>query len=197
MPALSNVVVTEFCNLCNDAYTSWLTRKYLFDLNPDFAEFKHPHYEHFFQRLSDITQKYWLHQLAKLHDPAVQSGQINLTISYVIEYGQWDSDTATILKDLQSKMISLASSIKMARNKLLSHNDLASILTGGPLGAFDPGEDVKYFDNLKQFANLVHDKVVGGFFPFDDFVQNDVEIFVHCFKVGKSRIFGKEQNTHI
>lgn len=192
MPALNSVVIIEFCNLCNDAYTSWQTRKYLFDLNPDLAEFQQPHYEHFFARLADISQKYWLHQLAKLHDPAVQSGQINLTINYVTEYGQWDDETATTLKALQNKMLALATPLKTARNKLLSHNDLASILKAEPLGAFAPGEDVEYFDNLKRFANIVHEKVVGSFFPFDDFVRNDIEMFVHCFKIGRETIFGSQ-----
>jgi hypothetical protein len=74
MSAHSKEVVKEFCVLCDWLMQSWAMRKYLFDKNPDFDKLREPRYEHFFFRLHKITQEYWLHQLAKLHDPAVHGG---------------------------------------------------------------------------------------------------------------------------
>ena len=98
MSAHSKVVIDKFCELCFWLHQSCQTRKSLFDENPDWDNLKQPHYEHFFWRLSVILQEYWLHQLAKLHDPAVQGGNINLSIDYMIDYGQWDPKTDSQLK---------------------------------------------------------------------------------------------------
>jgi hypothetical protein len=162
-------------------------RKYLFDENPNFEELRKPRCEHFFDRVHKITQEYWLHQLAKLHDPAVQggpSGHINLSVDYIIDYGQWDEKTKKDLVDLRRKMLALAKPIKDARNKILSHNDLATILESRELGGFDPGEDEAYFCCLGQFASIVSETVTGEPFLPDDLVKNDVEAFMQCFNRG-------------
>ncbi len=181
MSAHSKVVIDKFCELCFWLHQSCQTRKSLFDENPDWDNLKQPHYEHFFWRLSVILQEYWLHQLAKLHDPAVQGGNINLSIDYMIDYGQWDPKTDSELKELRAKMASLATPIKKARNKLLSHNDLAVILQSEELGKFEPGKEEEYFEFLRQFASLVR----GELFVYDDNVRNDIEVFMACFNRGR------------
>jgi AbiU2 len=117
-----------------------------FDENPDLVIIQEPRYASFFNRLSEITQEYWLHQLAKMHDPAKDKvGNVNLTIDYMLEYGDWDEDTKSKLGELREQMDALSSKIKEERNKRLSHNDLAIIKEAKNLGAFDPGADVAYF----------------------------------------------------
>ena len=77
MSALSQRIVDEFWELCNVAHECWLARRGLFEDNPDrdylFNTFCGP----FLLHLSNMTQQHVLHQIAKLHDPAVQSGNIN------------------------------------------------------------------------------------------------------------------------
>ena len=189
--ALSSKVVKEFCELCNRAHVSWSIRKHFFDENPDVKYLKTSRYESLFFNLSEIIQEHWLLQLAKLHDPAVQGGQINLTINYIIEYGNWEASIESELKRLRNEMLILNAPIRIARNKILSHNDLASILNGGSLGRFNVGDDIKYFACLQDFANLIYDKTVGGPWPFDDLVQNDVAAFMNCFKRGSVLIDGE------
>ena len=127
-------------------------------------------------RLSVMAHEYWLHQVAKLHDPAVQGGKINLTLRYIIEYGGWDQGTAGKLKTLCAKLEAFAQEIRDARNQILSHNDLSVIIAGTPLGAFEKDKDVNYFDCLQEFVDLVHDEAIGGPYPFNDLVKDDAAI---------------------
>jgi AbiU2 len=184
MPAHSKEVVERFCELCDWLFQSWQLRKYLFDENPSLSNLQNPRYEHLFYRLNVITQEYWLHQLAKLHDPAVQGGQnghINLSIDYMIDYGHWNESTKATLVDLRTEMSTLAKPIKDARNKLLSHNDLEIILSSKELGCFNPGEDETYFSCLHKFASLITETVSGQPFIYDDLVRNDIEVFIQIF----------------
>ena len=191
MPALSEEVIGKFCGLCMWTHDTWLLRKYLFDKNPDEAKLKHPRYEHFFARLQLVLQEHWLLQLAKLHDPAVQNKQINLTIDYIIDYGNWDSSTHAELKQLRDKMVMLVdASIRKARNKALSHNDLAAILSDAVLGEFTEGKDIEYFESLQAFVNVVANQVLDETFQFEKFVLSDIGAFMNCFNAGFSQIDG-------
>ncbi|MBU3697982.1 hypothetical protein [Dechloromonas sp.] len=180
-------MIEKFFGLCDWLLQVWQMQKFLFDENPNESVLREPRYAHFFYRLQVVLQEHWLHQLAKLHDPAVQggaNGHINLSLDYIIEYGQWDAQTEAKLKDLKSRMSSLAKPVRDARNKVLSHNDLAVLLTSKELGAFDPGEDEQYFIRLREFASLVTESALGEPFVYDDLVENDVSSFMHAFLRG-------------
>jgi hypothetical protein len=120
-----------------------------------------------FARLSIVSQEHLLHEICKLHDPAVQQNQVNLGIDYIVRFGGWDDATKLQLSELQAKLRELADKLRQVRNKVLSHNDLETILEGETLGRFPDGEDIEYFKNLQNFANIVHRAVIG-----DDFVFN-------------------------
>jgi hypothetical protein len=187
MSAHSKQVVDEFCNLCDWLMQIWQLRKYLFDENPEEAALKDPRHEHFFYRLQVVLQENWLLRLAKLHDPAVQggaNGHINLSINYMIEYGQWVPKTKDELLALRDKMTGVAKPIRDARNKILSHNDLAVILSHEVLGGFDPGQGEAYFQLLCEFASVVRQAALGEPFVYDDLVKNDVEVFMQSFLYG-------------
>jgi len=197
--SLSNKVIEEFRKLCDWAYVSWSMRKSLFDENPDSKYLKNPRYSGVIEHLSAIMQEHWLLQLAKLHDPAIQSKATNLSIAYIIEYGCWDSNTDNELKRLQKEMEQFYrpnqqnkenKQIETARNKILSHNDLTSILAGDDLGTFQAGDDIKYFKCLQDFVNLIYEKTIGGSYLFYDNTPQDVEVFMHCFKKGSNLIDG-------
>lgn len=189
MSAHSREVAKKFCGLCDWLLQIWQMRKFLFDENPNVKALTEPRHAHFFYRLQEVLQENWLHQLAKLHDPAVQGGtkgHINLSIEYMVEYGSWESAIKDQLQLLQVKMIGLAKPIKDARNKVLSHNDLAVLLSNSSLGEFDPGEDEIYFEALRAFASVISEQVLGEPFIYDDLVQNDVAILMHDFTRGRT-----------
>jgi hypothetical protein len=185
MAAHSKEVVDEFCNACSWVHQSWQTRRHLFDDNPDLANLKAPHYEHFFARLSLILQEYWIQQLAKLHDPAAQYKHQNLSVDYILEHGQWDTATESELTDLRDRMVVFEKKLRSARNKIISHNDLSTILQATDLGGFNQGDDDEYFENLHNFASVVRRTVLDDIFLYDDLVGNDVAFFMAAFNKGR------------
>ena len=185
MSALSARVVEEFYRFCNWAYEVWLTHRGLFDNNPRAEDLKNSFANDAMARLSEITQEYLLHQIAKLHDPAVQAGQVNLGIEYIVKFGAWSPAVLAELEQLQVKLNGFAQSLRGARNKILSHNDLVTILSGSTLGAFPAGADCAYFDSLQEFVNKVHSDVIGGPAPFNDLVSNDIAGLLGMLKSGE------------
>lgn len=182
MQALSASVVVEFCKLCGWAYEAWLNHRELFDRTPRAAELQKSWAGNALARLSVISQEYALLQVVKLHDRAVVSGNVTLGIDYIVTYGGWSDSVRAHLETLATELNAFASRLRDARNKSLSHNDLATIVAGATLGAFANGADDEYFKVLQEFVNTVHEQVVGGPWPFNDLVKNDVAAFLATIK---------------
>lgn len=92
----------------------------------------------------------------------------------MVKYGAWSAETAAKLGQLAEKLNGFSKGLRTVRNKALSHNDLAAILSGATLGEFESNEDIQYFTTLQDFVDVVHAEVIGGPWPFDDLVKNDV-----------------------
>ena len=174
MSGFSQQVVKEFCSICSWTFEVWQNHKALFDDNPKQELLKSSKGAAVFARVNTISQEYVLHQIIKLHDPAVMRGNVTLGIEYIIRFGAWDQATLNSLNLLAAKLDAFAKQLRTVRNKILSHNDLEAILNGGELGSFPEGEDVEYFNALQEFVNLVHDYEIGGPYPFPNFVEADV-----------------------
>ena len=182
MHALSASVVLEFCKICSWAYEVWLNHRELFDHNPRATELQKSRAGDELARLSVISQEYALLQIVKLHDRAVMNDNVTLGIDYIVTYGGWSDSIRAHLGGLANEMKALVSKLRGARNKSLSHNDLATIVAGATLGAFAQGADDRYFEVLQEFVNTVHEQVIGGPWPFDDIVKNDVAAFLATVK---------------
>jgi len=74
-----------------------------------------------------------------------------------VEYGGWDAKTEGRLRGLLNDLSELHQRIRPARNRLLGHNDLSTILADVPIGKFEAGLDDRYFDALQSFASLVRE----------------------------------------
>ena len=142
MSALSPFVIIEFCKLCGWAYECWLNHRELFDDNPRAVELRASFAGAALARLSEITHEYSLLQIAKLHDRAIVNGKVTLSLEYIITYGAWSPTVRGELEALEAKLSAFASQLREARNKSLSHNDLAAIVSGATLGAFTKGQRV-------------------------------------------------------
>lgn len=176
MDPISKDVAIKFCVLCNWVYETWVTHKFLFDEN------KTPKNNigksaYFTSRLSIITQEYSLLQIAKLHDPAIQRNSFNLTVDYMVRFGEWGERTGEI-KRIHDKLLGLWQRLKPARNKALAHNDLETLIGDAALGSFPEGADEEYFAALQALVNEVHEKWIGGPYPFNDLAQADVLEFL-------------------
>ena len=178
MAAISACVIHEFCALCDSAYQAGLVHRLLFDDNPEADRIGTSRFKNGYAKLSEITQEYALLQIAKLHDPAVVSGKITLSIAYVVTYGGWEAGPQAELADLAKELNSFATKLRSARNQALSHNDLAAILSGGPLGAFEKDEDVSYFSKLREFADIACKEVGGSGFSYSTSVTGSISAMV-------------------
>jgi hypothetical protein len=155
-------VIRAFCRMARWTYDVWSARQALFDRNPHQAEIRNSAADPEFRRLAVITQEYLLFQIIKLHDPAVQNGYENLSIDYIVEKVEWDGKTKAELEGLRTQLERLADPVRSARNKLLSHNDLRTVLADQTLGEFSEGQDEVYFRTLLEFARLASDAVLGS-----------------------------------
>lgn len=186
MDPLSPATARVFCEYCDWAHRCWMLRRSLYDDNPKQHLLNRPRNKYLFVQLEKVLQEYWLHQVAKLHDPALQSGRRNLTIDYVVNHARWESRVSDDLVTLSASLEELSKAIRGARNRLLAHNDLEAILSQVNLGAFDPGVAETYFNSLQQMASLVHEEVIGGPYVFDDLIPNDVDQFMAAMEKGSA-----------
>jgi hypothetical protein len=178
MTAHSNIVVDKFCALCQWAYESWRTHRELFNDNHNSAKLKISRAGKALGRISIITQENFLLQIVKLHDPATQQGQINLGLDYMIKFGGWDGTIKTKPQSLQSQLNELATKIRPARNKILTHNDLETILNESTLGAFEAEADTKYFKTLEDFVNVVCENSTGESWHYFTDVEPETQMLV-------------------
>lgn len=185
MNTVSSDVAKQFCELCNWAYECWVSHKLLFDQNKE-PETNIGKAKHFTARLSVITQEYCLLQICKLHDPAIQRSSLNLSVEYIVRFGDWRADTVRI-KSYVQRLTDLFEKIKSARNKLLAHNDLEAMNESAALGAFPVGLDSEYFSVLQELVNAVSEKWLGGPHPFNDLAKVDVEEFLRVLERSNPR----------
>ena len=176
MDPISKDTALKFCDLCNWVYETWVTHKLLFDENKT-PEKNIGKSAALTSRLSIITQEYSLQQIAKLHDPAIQGNSLNLTVDYMVQFGEW-GERRDAIRRIHVKLLGLWGRLKSARNKILAHNDLETLMADIPLGSFPEGADDEYFDALQVLVNEVHEKWVGGPYPFNDLAQVDVREFL-------------------
>jgi hypothetical protein len=182
MNAHSEIVVGKFCEICQAAYDAWRTHRVLFHRNPREAELIKSPAGKALIRLSIITQEYFLHQVSKLHDPAVQKDQVNLGIDYIVKFGGWDEMVKAKLRALQKQLEEVPKKIRPARNKILSHNDLETYLNEPTLGAFPDEADTEYFKALEEFVNIVHENAIGTPWQFSRNVDAESELLLSSLK---------------
>ena len=176
MEDINPKVAEKFCQLCNWTYEVWVTHKVLFDSNPN-PENNIGRSPYFTDRLSIITQEYVLQQIAKLHDPLPRRRPFSLTIGYIVENGHWGEDRPRI-DEITSRLNDLYEKIRPARNKILSHNDLGTVLEDAGLDSFSEGDDDRYFEDLQHLVNKVHERWIGGPFPFNRLAKADALEFL-------------------
>jgi len=164
---LSRALLDCFYEQCNWTHEVWTLRRALFDGNRRKRTLDRGPHKYFLDYLQTILTAYFMLQIAKLHDPAVASGRVSLTLDYVVEYGGWDTATKAKLVRNKRTLDKLGNVIRLPRNKLIVHNDLSTVLQGEPLGAFSRGGDISYFKSLQRFMKRVYISATGS--PCADF----------------------------
>lgn len=184
MPELNVQLTKDFLAICEWTHHAWLIHKSM-ETSPRIDALMKGRCKEFLDHLSRITQEYSLQQIAKLHDPAVQGGKTNLTLDYVIRFGEWDPPALAKLTALREEMERLVGlRVKDSRNKVLAHNDVETIINETLYGAFADGADERYFEKLQEFMDLVHDKRFGGPAPLSGFAWADAQVFIETLVKG-------------
>jgi len=170
--------IRAFCESCSWTFQAWSIHRVFQDsLPPGDSRLARKH-GYFLNRLGIISQEYTLLQIAKLDDPAIQSGKLNLTVDRIVEHGNWDRATRAQLEELRVELRILPSHLSVLRNKILAHHDRDVALAGTAVGGFPAGMDESYFEALHAFASLAHKATFGFIYAFDDFARRDTELFV-------------------
>jgi hypothetical protein len=131
----------------------------------------------FFADLNRILQEYLLLETAVITDPAVTRNYANFTVDHLVENICWPNDKAILdnmtslptedknilkeLKLLQAVAADFRTHIEPARNKLLAHLDMKTVLSETSLGSFDEGKDRDFFDALQKLCNIAHEACFG------------------------------------
>jgi hypothetical protein len=103
----------------------------------------------FFGDLKLILVKYVILEVCKLADPAGDfRGNENLSVEFFVNHADFSTDPAAFdnLKYRATKLREFGKKLKPARDKLISHSDRKTILSGiKGLGGADTDEWVKYW----------------------------------------------------
>ena len=105
-------------------------------------------------------------------------------VRYIIPIGKWGERKEEI-EGIAARLSGLKERIIPARNKILSHNDLPTILENRPLDGFPQGDDEDYFEALQELVNVVHDRWHGGPYPFNNLAEADVHEFLLLLEAGR------------
>ena len=139
----------------------------------------------FFMDLNKIMIDYFLIEVAKLTDPATSLGgkYENFTVSNIILTIEWPSDCLLEINNLNETVLSFRKYIKPARNRLLTHYDKLTVVSGNTLGCFPEGEDRKLMEVLEKMCNVFHVAAFGGIFgDMVPFHSGDVQDFKKTLK---------------
>ncbi|UCD52506.1 MAG: hypothetical protein JSW27_07690 [Phycisphaerales bacterium] len=119
----------------------------------------------FFIDLSKIVGNYLRLEMTKLTDPAssrTPAGNVeNFIISNMLDSIQWPVEVLKELKRLSQPVLKVGEYNRLARNKILAHNDKETILLGKTLGSFPEGEDDRATGALREMCDCMHQASFG------------------------------------
>ena len=165
----------SFCNLCQWVYECWTTHSNLLECLPTRLEeersmplpdFLETPYGRCLDRLNVMSHEYIVLQIAKLHDPAIQGRNENLSISFFLNQDFWSEDEELAVREIATELEGLHAQIEDARNKILAHNDRTVFEKDLLLGGFRPGDDERYFRTLGQLCSMIWNKFPNRNWPY-------------------------------
>ena len=129
--------------------------------------------------LAAIFKEYAYLQVAKLHDSTSIGKYKNHTIEFVIKQIPNNKMLLDLYNTFLTENKAFIASIKLARSKVIAHNDTSAIKNQGAIGAFPEGAEIHYFCSLKTLLDQIYGYVGMGHFPdWPHFSEKDVEEFI-------------------
>jgi hypothetical protein len=120
---------------------------------------------HFFNDLNMILIDYVLLQVCRITDPAQTRGRDNLTVEQVNSRLQIAGLLTDAIARRSKGLIAYRELVKDARNKLVSHADLESVIRDLPLGAHAQERVDAFFEDMQEYCDEVGRAIGAG--PLD------------------------------
>jgi hypothetical protein len=109
----------------------------------------------FFRDLNVILIDYVLLQVCRITDPPQSKGRPNLTVAQIDSRLRAAGQMTDVIARRSDGLIRYRSIVNDARNKLVSHADLKSILSGPTVGAHTKEEVDRFFEDLQEYCDEV------------------------------------------
>ena len=157
----------NFCDLCEEVYVCWTTHLHLFENLPErLQQEQNVNIDEFLEtphgwclcRLNEISRRYLFLEIAKLHDPARQGRNKNLSIDFFVKQKFWSEKEKESISAFTTELNNLYEKLKPVRNKILAHNDRSVFAKNETLGIFPEGEDENYFRALGKLCSMIWKK---------------------------------------
>ena len=178
MTQVSPVTQTDaqaFCDLCQWVYECWAVHSNLFERLPaqleeernvSLADLMETPYGACLDRLNQVSHEYIILQIAKLHDPAIQGQNENLSIDFFVRQAFWSEGEESTIREISAELNGFTEQIRDARNKILAHNDRLVFGEGSLLGSFSEGDDERYFRDLGVLCSMIWNKFPNRNVPY-------------------------------
>jgi hypothetical protein len=127
----------------------------LYHSGPEYDEVLRKAAHHFFHDLSNILVDHLIVLIGRITDPPVTRGHRNLSISAMDEALKRESLLTTRIIELSERLHEYRKVLELARNKLVAHADLVSIMSDSALGAHTETEMRAFFENLQLYCDEV------------------------------------------
>ena len=158
-------VLNEFYNLCVEARGDFDLYRSMFENDPkkttlcvDYA----PCFFNDFGRI--ITRSLVLHVCHT--DPAGSGSKFNPTTNYILQNLTWPTAVRANLARYNDLLMIFRAKVESARSKRIAHTHLHSQMNRlGAMGAFNRGEDAKFFADLQSFFDVAYRHVFAASAP--------------------------------
>jgi hypothetical protein len=176
---ITKVDIRRFRDLCTYARSIFVHFRHLFETGPENRAILNRCAPKLFGDICYVLRSQIILEACKITDPAVMRSHENLTIEYVMTHLQ-DRKIIDRLKDRADRLHAFRKKIEPARNKIISHNDRDTILSGNALGGASIEDWNQFWQDLSRFLEILSDRYLGesGFHLAAPSNQTDVpELF--------------------
>ncbi len=126
--------------------------------DPDTVQLLKETAEDFFGgQLNNALHKFIILEIYKIVGPAMTVGKKNISTQQITEWvcQNQNMDTCKEIRTLNQKLVEFGKKQKDARNKIIAHLDLNTLLNDDILGGFEEEELDNFLKNLEEYFNKV------------------------------------------
>ncbi|RCK18713.1 hypothetical protein TH8_21720 [Thalassospira profundimaris] len=132
----------------------------MFESDQETAQLLHETAPLFFHDLNHILIEYIFLQVCKITDPAKAGKRSNLTLPFLNQQLENQNLLTEEIKRYSDEILRYRSLVQTARNRLVSHLDMKSVLAAESLGLHSSEDVVCFFECLQKYCDAVG-RIVG------------------------------------